>query len=166
MGNCIHMGLLPCGFLLSCNKVSIWKKWLGDNGTMIIVNRKNFWYVRSLSFYSFIHSSFLPRTLELKGNNYFCNVRLPVLTGAAGALGAAYCSPYLAVDGAYHTRPVGQTSATGSSSKENSTNKPTNEWKPSQRPESGTDEFAPQQNKPQPQPRRYSAMNLANDVLR
>ncbi|KAL5822939.1 hypothetical protein ACOSQ4_020839 [Xanthoceras sorbifolium] len=89
---------------------------------------------------------------------------LPVLTGAAGALGAAYCPPYLAVDGAYNGRQLGQTSATGSSSKENSTNKPNNEWKPSQRPEPGTDEFAQQQNKPQP--RRYSAMNLANDVLR
>ncbi|TXG69135.1 hypothetical protein EZV62_004070 [Acer yangbiense] len=76
---------------------------------------------------------------------------LPVLTGAAGALGAAYCSPYLAVDGSYHTRPVGQTSATASSSKENSTNKPNNEWKPSQRPEPGTDELVQQQqNKPQP----------------
>lgn len=39
-----------------------------------------------------------------------------MLTGAAGALGAAYCSPYLtAVDGAYHARPGGQTSAMGSS---------------------------------------------------
>ncbi|KAK1577845.1 hypothetical protein Q3G72_025360 [Acer saccharum] len=90
---------------------------------------------------------------------------LPVLTGAAGALGAAYCSPYLAVDGSYHTRPVGQTSATASSSKENSTNKPNNEWKPSQRPEPGTDELVQQQQN-KPQPRRYSAMNLANDVLR
>ncbi|KAI9159888.1 hypothetical protein LWI28_002896 [Acer negundo] len=90
---------------------------------------------------------------------------LPVLTGAAGALGAAYCSPYLAVDGSYHPRPVGQTSATASSSKENSTNKPNNEWKPSQRPEPGTDELVQQQQN-KPQPRRYSAMNLANDVLR
>lgn len=39
--------------------------------------------------------------------------RLPVLAGAAGALGAAYCSPYLAVDGAYHPRPSGQTSSSG-----------------------------------------------------
>lgn len=36
--------------------------------------------------------------------------RLPVLAGAAGALGAQYCSPYLAVDGAYGRQP-GQTSA-------------------------------------------------------
>ncbi|XWS20341.1 hypothetical protein CRYUN_Cryun31cG0093100 [Craigia yunnanensis] len=40
---------------------------------------------------------------------------LPVLTGAAGALGATYCPPYITVDGAYHARPSGQTSSTGSS---------------------------------------------------
>ncbi|XVF25030.1 hypothetical protein REPUB_Repub13aG0178900 [Reevesia pubescens] len=60
---------------------------------------------------------------------------LPVLTGAAGALGATYCPPYIAVDGAYHARPSGQTSSTGSSSKENTSIKPNNEWKPSQRPD-------------------------------
>lgn len=87
---------------------------------------------------------------------------LPVLAGAAGALGATYCPPYLAVDNAYNARPAGQTSAMGSSSKENNTNKP--EGTSSQRPESGSDEYLQQQNKPQP--RRYSAMNLANDVLR
>ncbi|KAH1066498.1 hypothetical protein J1N35_031485 [Gossypium stocksii] len=58
---------------------------------------------------------------------------LPVLTGAAGALGATYCPPYIAVDGSYHARPSGQISSTGSSSKENTSNKPNNEWKPSQR---------------------------------
>lgn len=41
--------------------------------------------------------------------------RLPVLTGAAGALGATYCSPYLTVDGAYHGRPSRQASCLGSS---------------------------------------------------
>ena len=41
--------------------------------------------------------------------------RLPVLAGAAGALGATYCPPYIAVDGAYHARPSGQTSSAGSS---------------------------------------------------
>jgi hypothetical protein len=41
--------------------------------------------------------------------------RLPVLAGAAGALGATYCSPYLTVDGAYHARPSGQTSSMGAS---------------------------------------------------
>lgn len=37
--------------------------------------------------------------------------RLPVLAGAAGALGATYCPPYIAVDGAYNARPSGQTSS-------------------------------------------------------
>jgi len=37
--------------------------------------------------------------------------RLPVLASAAGALGATYCPPYIAVDGSYHPRPTGQTSA-------------------------------------------------------
>lgn len=41
--------------------------------------------------------------------------RLPVLTGAAGALGATYCPPYIAVDGSYNARPPGQISSTGSS---------------------------------------------------
>ncbi|KAM3747714.1 hypothetical protein ACB098_05G055700 [Castanea mollissima] len=80
---------------------------------------------------------------------------LPVLAGAAGALGATYCSPYV-VDGAYHARPSGQTSSVGASSKENNLNKPNNEWKPSQRPELASDEFGQRQNKP----RRYSEMNF------
>ncbi|GFZ11811.1 CASC3/Barentsz eIF4AIII binding protein [Actinidia rufa] len=40
---------------------------------------------------------------------------LPVLAGAAGALGATYCSPYIAVDGAYHPRPSGKTSSSADS---------------------------------------------------
>ncbi|EEF34184.1 protein MLN51 homolog [Ricinus communis] len=80
---------------------------------------------------------------------------LPVLAGAAGALGATYCSPYIAVDGAYHARPSGQTSSSGSSSKENSTNKSSNEWKPSQKPEIVNDEFGQRQ-----KPRRYSEMDF------
>ncbi|THG12611.1 hypothetical protein TEA_000973 [Camellia sinensis var. sinensis] len=40
---------------------------------------------------------------------------LPVLAGAAGALGATYCSPYITVDGAYHSRPSGQASSSGAS---------------------------------------------------
>ncbi|XP_058111486.1 protein MLN51 homolog isoform X2 [Magnolia sinica] len=41
---------------------------------------------------------------------------VPVLAGAAaaGALGATYCSPYIAVDGGYYGRPSGQTSLSGS----------------------------------------------------
>ncbi|KAJ7962955.1 CASC3/barentsz eIF4AIII-binding protein [Quillaja saponaria] len=81
---------------------------------------------------------------------------LPVLAGAAGAFGATYCPPYLTVDGAYHARQSGQTSSVGASSKENNTNKSTNEWKPSQGPELVSDEFGQRQNKP----RRYSEMNF------
>ncbi|KAI4329279.1 hypothetical protein L6164_021562 [Bauhinia variegata] len=82
---------------------------------------------------------------------------LPMLAGAAGALGASYCSPYLAVDGSYNARQPGQTSAMGASSKENNTNKSNSEWKPSQRPEEHvSDELGQRQNKP----RRYSEMNF------
>ncbi|TYI26808.1 hypothetical protein ES332_A05G136800v1 [Gossypium tomentosum] len=85
---------------------------------------------------------------------------LPVLTGAAGALGATYCPPYIAVDGSDHARPSGQISSTGSSSKENTSNKPNNEWKPSQRTEH-SDEFGQRQNNPNKQPRRYSEMSFS-----
>lgn len=83
---------------------------------------------------------------------------LPVLAGAAGALGATYCSSYMAAaDNAYPPRQSGQASSLGSSSKDNSTsNKLDNAWKPSQRPESVTDEYGQRQNKP----RRYSEMSF------
>ncbi|XP_019436403.1 PREDICTED: uncharacterized protein DDB_G0283697-like [Lupinus angustifolius] len=81
---------------------------------------------------------------------------LPVLAGAAGALGASYCPPYLTVDGAYHARQSGQTSVPGTASKENDANKTNNELKPPQRPELVSDEFGQRQNKP----RRYSEMNF------
>ncbi|KAK7261849.1 hypothetical protein RIF29_28172 [Crotalaria pallida] len=59
---------------------------------------------------------------------------LPVLAGAAGALGASYCPPYLTVDGAYHARPSGQASAPSTVSKEsNANNKANNELRPPQR---------------------------------
>lgn len=80
---------------------------------------------------------------------------LPVLAGAAGALGATYCSPYLAVDGAYHA-PSGQTTSMGTASKEGQPNKPNSEWKPSQKPELVSEEHGQRQNKP----RRYSEMNF------
>lgn len=80
---------------------------------------------------------------------------MPVLAGAAGALGASYCSPYFAVDGGYYSRSAGQTSSTGGS-KETSNNKPKNIWKLPQRPELVGDEFGERQNKP----RRYSEMNF------
>ncbi|KAL6996509.1 hypothetical protein U1Q18_006641 [Sarracenia purpurea var. burkii] len=81
---------------------------------------------------------------------------LPVLAGAAGALGATYCSPYLSVDGAYHSRPPGQTSSLVASSKESNIHKPNNEWKPSQRPEVPNDEFGQRQKNT----RRYTEMNF------
>ncbi|KAL6140945.1 hypothetical protein ACLB2K_059237 [Fragaria x ananassa] len=84
---------------------------------------------------------------------------LPVLAGAAGALGAAYCPPYITVDGSYHAHPSGQTSV-GSLSKDNNANKSNNEWKPSQKPEIVGDEYGQRQNKP----RRYSQMNVASEV--
>lgn len=80
---------------------------------------------------------------------------LPVLAGAAGALGATYCSPYISVDGAYHARPSGKTSSLGSSSKESSTNIPNNEWKNAEKPEFASDEFGQRQ-----KPRRYSEMDF------
>lgn len=40
---------------------------------------------------------------------------MPVLAGAAGALGASYCSPYIALDGSYYARPSGQMSSSASS---------------------------------------------------
>lgn len=42
-------------------------------------------------------------------------LRLPVLAGAAGALGASYCPPYITVDGSYNARPSGQTTSTTAS---------------------------------------------------
>ncbi|PQP98942.1 protein CASC3 [Prunus yedoensis var. nudiflora] len=86
---------------------------------------------------------------------------LPVLAGAAGALGATYCPPYISVDGSYHARPSGQTSSVGSLSKENNANKTNNEWKPSQKPEIVGDEYGQRQNKP----RRYSQMNVASEPM-
>ncbi|XP_010254186.1 PREDICTED: histone H3.v1-like isoform X2 [Nelumbo nucifera] len=80
---------------------------------------------------------------------------VPVLAGAAGALGATYCSPYIAVDGGYYARPSGQTSSL-SGSGETNTSKANNAWKPPQRPELVNDEFGQRQNKP----RRYSEMNF------
>lgn len=52
-------------------------------------------------------SNFVPQMVTRYSVSF---TRLPVLAGAAGALGATYCSPYIAVDGAYHGRPSGQIS--------------------------------------------------------
>ncbi|CAO2815355.1 unnamed protein product [Amaranthus hypochondriacus] len=82
---------------------------------------------------------------------------LPVLASAAGALGASYCPPYIAVDGSYNTRPTGQTSALPAPSKDNNLSKPNNELKPQQRSDLANDEFSQRQTKP----RRYSEMNFS-----
>ncbi|XP_052182214.1 protein MLN51 homolog isoform X2 [Diospyros lotus] len=81
---------------------------------------------------------------------------LPVLAGAAGALGATYCSPYIPVDGSHNSRSSGQTSFSGPLSKENNTSKPNNERQTSQRPEVASDEFS-QRHK---NTRRYTEMNF------
>lgn len=82
---------------------------------------------------------------------------LPVLASAAGALGATYCPPYIAVDGINHPRPTGQTSALPAPSKDNHPSKPDNELKPQQRSELVNHEFSQRQNKP----RRYSEMSFS-----
>ncbi|XP_047310170.1 protein MLN51 homolog [Impatiens glandulifera] len=58
---------------------------------------------------------------------------LPVLAGAAGSLGATYCSPYISVDGSYHVRQSGQSSSSSAPSIENGVDKSSVERKPSQR---------------------------------
>ncbi|KAK4780250.1 hypothetical protein SAY87_016356 [Trapa incisa] len=80
---------------------------------------------------------------------------LPVLTGAPGALGTTYCSPYIAVDGSYNPPSTGQTTP-GSTSKEGNMDKPTKESKLPQGTESINEEQGQRQNKA----RRYSEMNF------
>ncbi|XP_054781031.1 protein MLN51 homolog [Prosopis cineraria] len=82
---------------------------------------------------------------------------LPVLAGAAGALGASYGSPYHAVDSAYNARQSGQTPAVATSSKQINANNTNNEWKPPQQTaDPVSDDLGQRQNKP----RRYSEMNF------
>ncbi|GAA0159992.1 hypothetical protein LIER_16649 [Lithospermum erythrorhizon] len=77
---------------------------------------------------------------------------LPVLAGAAGALGASYCPPYFAVDGAYHAHPSAQTSVPSPAlSNEVSNNGSNDERKPSQRPELVNDDFGQRQKNPRRQ---------------
>ncbi|XP_074275964.1 protein MLN51 homolog isoform X2 [Silene latifolia] len=82
---------------------------------------------------------------------------LPMLANAAGAMGATYCPPYLPVDGSFHSRPSGQTSALPAPGKDNSLSKPNNEIKPQHRSEVANDGFRQRQNKP----RRYSEMSFS-----
>ncbi|XP_071715970.1 protein MLN51 homolog [Rutidosis leptorrhynchoides] len=85
---------------------------------------------------------------------------LPVLAGAAGALGAAGLGgtyPYITMDGTYHAHPSAQPSSLPSlTSKENNTNKLGSEVKPSQRPELVNDDLRQRQNKA----RRYTEMTF------
>ncbi|XP_074312583.1 protein MLN51 homolog isoform X2 [Silene latifolia] len=81
---------------------------------------------------------------------------LPMLASAAGALGATYCPPYLAIDGNYHPRPTGQTSALPAPSKDNIMAIPGDEMKFQHTSEVANDELSHRQNKP----RRYSEMNF------
>eukprot|EP01018_Ginkgo_biloba_P022133 Gb_31197 [translate_table: standard] len=81
---------------------------------------------------------------------------VPVLAGAAGALGATYCSPYIAVDGAYYAQPTAQPSSFGVAGRDSNGNKPPSMWKPTPRSDLVNDEFGQRQNKP----RRYSEMNF------
>ncbi|KAI3455395.1 hypothetical protein Pfo_012058 [Paulownia fortunei] len=82
---------------------------------------------------------------------------LPVLAGAAGALGATYCPPYITVDGSYNARPSGQASSiAAASSKENNAAKVGNDLKPAQRPELANDDFGQRQKNP----RRYTEMKF------
>ncbi|XP_051147843.1 protein MLN51 homolog isoform X2 [Andrographis paniculata] len=82
---------------------------------------------------------------------------LPVLTGAAGALGATYCPPYIPVDGSYNTRSSGAaTSTTATTSKETITVKAGTEWKPAQKSDLSSQEFGQKQKNP----RRYTEMKF------
>ncbi|KAK9060477.1 hypothetical protein SSX86_021181 [Deinandra increscens subsp. villosa] len=86
---------------------------------------------------------------------------LPVLAGAAGALGAAGLGapyPYITMDGAYNARPSGQPSSLAPLiNKDSNMNKASSEVKPSQKPaELEKDEFRQRQNKA----RRYTEMKF------
>ncbi|KAK8959217.1 hypothetical protein KSP40_PGU015362 [Platanthera guangdongensis] len=81
---------------------------------------------------------------------------VPVLAGAAGALGASYCSPYITLDGNYYAHPSGQASTAISSIEEASGTKSANALKSPQKNDIVHVEFGQRQNKP----RRYSEMNF------
>eukprot|EP00252_Welwitschia_mirabilis_P015509 TRINITY_DN3410_c0_g1_i2.p1 TRINITY_DN3410_c0_g1~~TRINITY_DN3410_c0_g1_i2.p1 ORF type:complete len:688 (+),score=175.34 TRINITY_DN3410_c0_g1_i2:114-2177(+) len=81
---------------------------------------------------------------------------VPLFAGAAGALGATYCPPYIAVDGNYYAQSSGQSTLLGTSGRDSSGNKSQNSLKQPSRSETTNDEFGQRQNKP----RRYSEMNF------
>ncbi|KAL8242671.1 hypothetical protein R6Q59_012973 [Mikania micrantha] len=84
---------------------------------------------------------------------------LPVLAGAAGALGAAGLGApyqYITMDGAYNAHSCGQPSSIAHINKDNIMNKSSSEVKPSQKPEVEKDELRQRQNKA----RRYTEMKF------
>ncbi|KAL6609587.1 hypothetical protein ACP70R_039556 [Stipagrostis hirtigluma subsp. patula] len=80
---------------------------------------------------------------------------LPILTGASGALGATYGSPYIAMDGNYYSRASEQASSSVSY-REPSVSNASSPLKSQEITEVASDEFVQRQNKP----RRYSEMNF------
>lgn len=80
---------------------------------------------------------------------------LPILSGAAGGLGATYGSPYFAMDGSYYSRPSEQASSSVNPREPSASNAPS-QLKPPEITEVVNDEPSQRQNKP----RRYSQMNL------
>uniref|UniRef100_A0A7N0TTB0 Btz domain-containing protein n=2 Tax=Kalanchoe fedtschenkoi TaxID=63787 RepID=A0A7N0TTB0_KALFE len=56
---------------------------------------------------------------------------LPVLAGAAGALGATYCPPYMLDGASYHPQLTGPQLSASSSNNEPNTNSAISEWNPS-----------------------------------
>ncbi|XP_076889451.1 protein MLN51 homolog [Bidens hawaiensis] len=86
---------------------------------------------------------------------------LPVLAGAAGALGAAGLNapyhPYITMDGSYNARPSGQLASLAHPiNKDSNINKSSSEVKPYQKPEIEKDELRLRQNKA----RRYTEMKF------
>ncbi|XP_076930943.1 protein MLN51 homolog [Bidens hawaiensis] len=86
---------------------------------------------------------------------------LPVLAGAAGALGAAGLNapyhPYITMDGAYNARPSGQLASLAHPiNKDSNMNKSSSEVKPYPKPEIEKDELRQRQNKA----RRYTEMKF------
>ncbi|GJN15053.1 hypothetical protein PR202_gb01939 [Eleusine coracana subsp. coracana] len=80
---------------------------------------------------------------------------LPMLTGASGALGGPYGSPYIAVDGSYYSGPSQQASSSVSL-REPSASNASSLMKSKKLTEVVSDEVSQRQNKP----RRYSEMNF------
>ncbi|CAN6336981.1 unnamed protein product [Urochloa humidicola] len=80
---------------------------------------------------------------------------LPILTGASGALGAPYGSPYIAVDGSYYSRSSEQASSSVSIRDPTASNA-SSLLKSQDITEVASDEPIQRQNKP----RRYSEMNF------